>query len=122
SRSCRSHHQEVLKIATKERRPLEVAGDLRMRGWPAVDVPTLRALRSPDGRALLDEAVRAYGSESTLALGARLRRRHPPDLVAAALTQARLRARARDKLDPGDAERMFFTADGLEQATRAPVA
>lgn len=87
-----------------------------------MDVPTLRALRSPDGRALLDEAVRAYGSESTLALGARLRRRHPPDLVAAALTQARLRARARDKLDPGDAERMFFTADGLEQATRAPVA
>ena len=42
-------------------------------------------------------------------------------MTSAALTQARLRARARDRLGPA-AERMFFTAAGLEQATRASVA
>lgn len=43
------------------------------------------------------------------------------DLAAAALTQSRLRSKARTKF--GDlAERMLFTADGLEQATRLRVA
>ena len=43
------------------------------------------------------------------------------DLVAAALTQSRLRARAVDKF--GDfADGMLFTPDGLEQATRLAVA
>jgi SAM-dependent methyltransferase len=86
-----------------------------------MDVATLEALRSPDGRALLAEAVEAFGIEDEFALGTRLRRDHPPVLVAAALTQARLRRAARAKLDPADAARMFFTSDGLEQATRAPV-
>src|SRR5690606_30318845 len=45
----------------------------------------------------------------------------PPDLAAAALTQARLRARAAAKFG-ADAARMFFTDSGLEQATRAVVA
>jgi hypothetical protein len=50
-----------------------------------------------------------------------LRRNWPADLVAAALTQADLRARAGAKF--GDAARwMFFTPDGLEQSSRAPVA
>ena len=39
------------------------------------------------------------------------------DLVAAALTQSRLRAKGHEKF--GDfADGMLFTADGLEQATR----
>lgn len=73
------------------------------------------------GRELLAEAVRAYGMENAFALGTRLRRRHRPDLVAAALTQAELRRRARSKFDPADADRMFFTVEGLVQATRASV-
>jgi hypothetical protein len=42
-------------------------------------------------------------------------------LVAMALTQARLRIRARAKFGP-DADLMFWTAAGLEQATRSVVA
>jgi SAM-dependent methyltransferase len=87
-----------------------------------MDLPTLGALLGDEGTALLDEACLGYGREDTLALSARLRRRHPPALVAAALTQARLRARAIDKLDPADAVRMLFTDEGLQQATRQPVA
>lgn len=86
-----------------------------------MDVQTLAQLRAPDGRALLAEAVRAYGSENAFALGTRLRRDHRPELVAAALTQAELRIRARSKIEPADADRMFFTVAGLEQATRASV-
>ena len=44
-----------------------------------------------------------------------------PGLVAAALTQSRLRERARGKFGPF-ASRMLFTAEGLEQATRLEVA
>ena len=47
--------------------------------------------------------------------------RHPPVLVAAALTQARLRVRAAAKFG-ADADRMYFTPQGLEQSTRASVA
>ena len=43
------------------------------------------------------------------------------DLVAAALTQSRLRARAVDKFGPFAAG-LLLTADGLEQATRLTVA
>ncbi len=41
--------------------------------------------------------------------------------VAIAMTQVELRGRARIKFG-GSAERMYFTPDGLEQATRLPVA
>ncbi|MBL7256994.1 methyltransferase domain-containing protein [Actinoplanes sp. LDG1-01] len=44
----------------------------------------------------------------------------PPELAAAALTQVDLRRRATSKFGP-DAESMFFTRAGLEQATRAAV-
>ncbi|SEF08451.1 class I SAM-dependent methyltransferase [Jiangella alba] len=83
---------------------------------------TFDALRSVEGAGLLAEASAAYGREDEFALGTRLRRAHAPDLVAAALTQARLRARAVDKFAPADAARMFFTVDGYEQATRVRVA
>ena len=49
-----------------------------------------------------------------------MRRRFPPELAAAALTQVALRRRARGKLPMAD--RMFFTPDGLEQTTRWVVA
>lgn len=94
---------------------------------PTVDVETFRALRTSEGSRLLadvsaevDEGAASTGS-GTLALSRRLRRTHPPALVAAALTQARLRARAREKFG-ADAGRMYFTAEGLEQATRMSVA
>lgn len=83
---------------------------------------TFEALLSPAGAALLAEASAAYGREDEFALGTRLRRSYPAELVAAALTQARLRARAADKFEPADAARMFFTVDGYEQATRVAVA
>ena len=46
---------------------------------------------------------------------------HPPALVAAVLSQSKLRARAEAKFGPF-AERMLFTEAGLEQATRLSVA
>ncbi|MEU6156847.1 class I SAM-dependent methyltransferase [Streptomyces sp. NPDC047130] len=79
------------------------------------------ALLSPEGRALLDE-VRDVAPGGELAAATRLRRSHSPELVSAALTQARLRARAAAKFGPDDARRMFFTPNGVEQSTRASVA
>ncbi|MCC9195843.1 class I SAM-dependent methyltransferase [Arthrobacter sp. zg-Y820] len=46
---------------------------------------------------------------------------HSPEVVAAVLTQAKLRMKARGKFGPF-AEHMLFTAPGLEQATRLNVA
>src|SRR4051794_31015715 len=57
-----------------------------------------------------------------MALGERLRREgHSPTLVAAALTQSRLRAAGHVKFGPF-ADGMLFTPAGLEQATRLSVA
>ena len=81
-------------------------------------VEVFEALLAPAGRALLAEAAAAH-SESDLALGTRLRRAYDADLVAAAIQQVRLRRKAVAKFGR-DAERMYFTADALEQATRAP--
>jgi SAM-dependent methyltransferase len=81
----------------------------------------LDRLRTPEGAALLAEAAELDGRDPLAAASALRRRGHPPDLAAAALTQARLRQRAVAKFGP-DAVRMFFTADGLEQATRSAVA
>ncbi|MEU6239618.1 methyltransferase domain-containing protein [Streptomyces sp. NPDC047024] len=79
------------------------------------------ALRTDEGRALLDE-VRGTAPADELAVATRLRRTHPVDLVSAALGQARLRQRAAAKFGAGDAERMFFTPNGVEQSTRTSVA
>jgi len=86
-----------------------------------VDVETLAALRTAEGQELLAKAVTAR-DDDPFAVGTRLRRDYPVDLVAAALTQAELRHRARDKFAADDAARMYFTVEGLEQATRARVA
>lgn len=78
------------------------------------------ALLTEEGRHLL-ERVRDVSPADELAVATRLRREHPAGLVAAALGQARLRQRAVAKF--GDAAAvMYFTPDGLEQATRTSVA
>src|SRR5207244_4035625 len=51
---------------------------------------------------------------------ARLRRQYPAEAVAAALEQAELRRRAREKFE--DADRLLFTRPGLEQASGDRVA
>ncbi|MFG2944910.1 THUMP-like domain-containing protein [Streptomyces adustus] len=81
----------------------------------------LHALLTPEGRALLDE-VRDTAPADELAVATRLRREHPADLVSAAIGQARLRQRAAAKFAAEDAQRMFFTPNGVEQSTRAAVA
>ena len=81
----------------------------------------LAPLLTPEGRALLDE-VRDTAPAEELAVATRLRREHPAELVSAALGQARLRQRAAAKFGAEDAERMFFTPNGVEQSTRASVA
>ncbi len=70
------------------------------------------------------QALLAAAAEETgdpLAVQTRLRRTASPDRVAVALTQVELRRRAEPKLGPS-AARMYFTPDGLEQATRLSVA
>jgi SAM-dependent methyltransferase len=88
---------------------------------PSREVAAFRALLGAEGAAVLAR-IPGYDGERALATAAALRRDGvDADLAAAALTQARLRARARGKL--GDAAaRLWFTPDGLEQATRPGVA
>ncbi|WNB86043.1 class I SAM-dependent methyltransferase [Cellulomonas sp. ATA003] len=86
-----------------------------------MDAAGLTKLLSPEGWALLS-GLPPYDEGRTMAISEQLRRDGvDPDLVAAALTQSRLRARAHAKLDTF-ADGMLFTAAGLEQATRLTVA
>jgi hypothetical protein len=82
-----------------------------------MDASGLAKLMSPTGWALLS-ALPPYDEHQAMALSERMRREGlDPELVAAALTQSRLRAKAHAKF--GDfADGMLFTAAGLEQATR----
>ncbi|KUL33445.1 methyltransferase [Streptomyces sp. NRRL F-4489] len=84
------------------------------------DLDTFSALLAPEGQELL-AALRDHDPADELATATRLRRDHPAPLVSAALGQARLRQRAAAKFGP-DAARMYFTPNGVEQSTRAPVA
>ena len=86
-----------------------------------MDVAGISALLTSEGWALL-ESLPAYDEADAMGLGERLREAgHPSSLVAAALTQARLRAAGRAKFGPF-ADGMLFTPAGLEQATRFSVA
>jgi SAM-dependent methyltransferase len=88
-----------------------------------MDLEAFRWLLTPAGQALLARAHEAYDElgGDPLRVSTLLRRDASPAQAAAALTQARLRERARAKF--GDlAARMYFTPDGLEQATRQRVA
>jgi SAM-dependent methyltransferase len=84
-----------------------------------VDLETFRWLLTDDGQALLAAATAAEGTP--LRVQRALRVKADPDQVAAALGQVELRRRAAAKLRE-HAARMYFTRDGLEQATRASVA
>ena len=83
----------------------------------------LRLLLTPDGLALLDRATGEVDERADVVREvARLRAEgHPAALVAAVLSQVRLRRRARAKFD-AFADAMLFTEAGLEQATRLRVA
>ena len=79
----------------------------------------LTALLTPEGLRLLDEV--SATADVTREVSRLRAAGHSPELVSAVVGQARLRAKAASKF--GDfAGRMMFTAAGLEQATRLPVA
>jgi hypothetical protein len=86
-----------------------------------MDAEIFARLLSGNGQALLDE-LRSYEPERELAEATRLRRTYDAALVSAALGQARLRQRAAAKFGPLDAGQMYFTPNGVEQATRTSVA
>jgi SAM-dependent methyltransferase len=92
----------------------------RVAASPTTSTQAFSALLTDAGQRLLAE-LRDLAPAEELAAATRLRRRHPAELVSAAIGQARLRQRAAAKFGP-DAGRMYFTGDGVEQATRAPVA
>lgn len=85
-----------------------------------MDLDAFRWLLTDDGQRLLATAG-ALEEADPLRAQTALRRTASAEHAAAALTQVSLRARARAKFGD-DAARMYFTPDGLEQATRASVA
>jgi len=98
----------------------------RRRSAPGGQAPdparALDLLLSPGGRELLgalgDRDRVEAGAE--IGLGEQLRARYPAALARAALAQHNLRVRARAKF--AHAERMYFTRDGLQQASSEQVA
>src|SRR4051812_38109530 len=89
-----------------------------------VDLEAFRWLLTGPGQALLARASTVYDEQSGDPVRAAAAVRGPgveAAHAAAALTQVRLRRRAVAKLGE-DASRMYFTPEGLEQATRASVA
>lgn len=90
------------------------------RLWDDCWVSTIDLLLSDDGQHLLNR-LPEYDASESFRLTASLRDEgYSPELVAAALTQSRLRGQASAKFGPF-ASHMLFTADGLEQATRLNV-
>ena len=90
-----------------------------------MDLAAFRALLTPTGQGVLARAAEVYVATGGDALRTvTLLRKEPgveADVASAALTQVELRRRAAAKLG-ADAARMYFTPDGLEQATRRRVA
>lgn len=86
-----------------------------------MDAAMVDRLAAGEGWALL-QSLPPYDETASLHLQDRLREAgFAADLVAAAMTQSRLRSRGTEKF--GDfAAGMLFTADGLEQATRLAIA
>ncbi len=85
-----------------------------------MDLDAFRWLLTDEGSVLLERAADLAGGPE-LAVQDELRRTATPEQVAVALTQVALRARGVEKFGPSAAQ-MFFTSDGLEQATRRRVA
>ena len=89
-----------------------------------MDLDAFRWLLTEPGQALLVRATHLYvdhAGDPVRTASALRRQEVTPEHAAAALTQVDLRARAVAKLGD-DAARMYFTPDGLEQATRSRVA
>jgi hypothetical protein len=87
-----------------------------------MDRSELLEVLTPEGLRLLDSLPPYHSERDVLRMVSDLRKAgHPPGLVAAVLTQAKLRSKARVKFGEF-ADRMLFTEAGLEQATRLPVA
>lgn len=87
-----------------------------------MDTSELRELLTGEALALLASLEPSDSTTDAVRLVSRLRKEgHPPARVAAVLTQYRLRRKAAAKFGPF-AERMLFTATGLEQASRLAVA
>jgi hypothetical protein len=97
---------------------------LRKQGCEDEGMETLELMEllSPEGLRLLDSLPPYESTDDVVKSVAQLRKAgHGPGLVAAVLSQSKLRARARAKFGPF-ADRMLFTESGLEQATRLQVA
>ena len=108
-----------LALATRECQHGPRGRRWRMGHNAPMDLDAFRWLLTEPGQRLLDRAAEA--SEDPLEASAQLRREARAEHVAVALTQVQLRRRAVAKF--GDlAARMYFTPDGLEQATRFTVA
>jgi SAM-dependent methyltransferase len=87
-----------------------------------METSELMELLSAEGLRLLDSLPRYDSTDDVVKSVATLRKAgHSPALVAAVLSQSKLRARAEAKFGPF-ADRMLFTEAGLEQATRLQVA
>jgi len=86
-----------------------------------VTIESLRELQSPEGIRLLRELRGLAPTPATsIAIATRLRKAYPADLVIAAMELHELRMRARTKFRQADG--MWFTRDGLEQATSESIA
>ena len=86
-----------------------------------VTLESLASLITRDGSQLLATIRDANPTPATaIAIGARLRRSWSSPLVAAALEQHELRERAAAKFP--DSHRLWFTREGLEQATSGVIA
>ena len=86
-----------------------------------MDSAELSLLLTTEGLALLDSLPEYRAADSVRQVAALRKAGHPPALVAAVLTQSRLRAKAAAKFGPF-ADRLLYTQAGLEQATRLKVA
>lgn len=87
-----------------------------------VDATDVIELATPTGEALLAEVTQLLATSSELSVLERVGARVGPGRASAAVAEVTLRTRAVAKFGTADAARMFFTATGLEQATRARVA
>ena len=86
-----------------------------------VSIEQLVQLKAPGGMRLLAEVRATDPTPATaITVATRLRKTFPPELVTAALAMHDLRVRARAKFDRAD--ELWFTRDGLEQATAEPIA
>nr|WP_245563422.1 class I SAM-dependent methyltransferase [Longispora albida] len=81
---------------------------------------SLADLLSPAGQDLLARAEALAGGDPLRAAAQLRTAGTPPELASEALTQAALRLKGRAKFG-ADADGMYFTRAGLEQATRASV-